>query len=174
MLQKLPTGLSGASSAAVFNSPGSQLNSVCAFSRKVCVQKPFILLKVLAGSRAWTPSWGCFRLRWVQLEPCYSGACPHEIAPPRNMGTQKKPQVPTFPSLASMVHPSRYGCQGPLACLGGLMWQAWLGLTPPDPWRRVGASLSGGGGAVALWNTGSKGCRTGLAVDSLISLGASW
>lgn len=113
MLQKLPTGLwlSGPSSAAVFNSPGSQLNSVCAFSWKVCVQKPSVLLKgnqpkVLAGSRAWTPSRGCFRLRWVQSEPCYSGACPHEIAPPRNMGTPKKPQVPTFPGLASTAHPS--------------------------------------------------------------------
>lgn len=116
MLQKLPTGLwlSGPSSAAVFNSPGSQLNSVCAFSRKECVQKPSVLLKgnqpkVLAGSRAWTPSRGCFRLRWVQSEPCYSGACPHEIAPPRNMGTQKSlkllpsPVWPARPILPDMV-----------------------------------------------------------------------
>lgn len=63
MLQKLPAGLSGPS-VLVFNSPGSQVNSVCAFSRKVCVQKPAVLLKgnrpkVLAGSRAWAGGASC-------------------------------------------------------------------------------------------------------------------
>lgn len=159
MLQKLPTGSSGPSSAAVFNSPGSQLNSVCAFFRKVCVQKPSVLLKgsqpkVLAGSRAWTPSRGCFRLRWVQSEPCYSGACPHEIAPPRNMGTPEKPQVPTFPSLASTAHLPRYGCPGALG-LPGRGDVASLARASPGPWRQ-GRSQPERGWGGGQWPCGTQ------------------
>lgn len=54
------------------------------------------------------------------------------------------------------------------------MWQAWLGLTLPDPWRQGWSQPFWGVGSVALWNTGPKGCRTGLAVDSLVSSGALW
>lgn len=66
MLLEIANRVIGPPSAAASNSPGSQLNSVCAFSLKGCVQKPSVLWKghqpkVLAGSRAWTPSRGCFQ-----------------------------------------------------------------------------------------------------------------
>lgn len=63
MLLEVANRVIGSPSAAASNSPGSQLNSVCAFSLKGCVQKPSVLWKghqpkVLAGSRAGTPSGG--------------------------------------------------------------------------------------------------------------------
>lgn len=117
------------------------------------------------------PAGGASGLDWFSQSPAILVLVPM-MAPSGNMGTQEKSQVLPSPVWTAQPILPDVVARGP--------WPAWEGgCGKPGlgslliTGGRAGASFSGGW-AVALWNTGPKGCRTGLAVDSPISSGASW
>ena len=112
------------------------------------LEGPSVLLKgiqpkVLAGRGASTLGGGYSSLGEFSQSPGHSGACPHDVALPRNMGTQSL-KLPLSPAWPVQPIPPDVVARGPLPAWEGRYHRPDLA---PDPW--------GQGWSWPFWRVGS-------------------